>query len=339
MRVLPPLVLVALTVFAAACAAGSGGLSDGEILTQAPVVLGEASAGTNVEMEPDEARRRFQAAEEAFHRGEYRACLSIVRETLELNPPVEIAGELRSLRFQAKRRLLSRQIVSVKALPVRDVVTFGQLVEIDLALRNVTDVAVTAKRELPGSSPSLFFLEITRELRDVYGNVRRNSSRVRVPIDRDLTVPVGGRRAVRYREKTVEPKERHRGYTVLRVTGTFRPAVLVAGEEEFYAGVPVKEATVRIFPPGYEPIAEDPLGTIAKAYGLGAREHLLIAAELVPPERKREAIGVLVDLLDEDVSPIDVTTMAALRQLTGRDFSLRPLAWMGWWKEESRGLD
>ncbi|MEN8151682.1 MAG: hypothetical protein ABFS86_17835 [Planctomycetota bacterium] len=336
MRVLP---LLALVLMAAACAAGDGILSDGEILTQDRVVFGEARGAPVAEMDPEEARRRLNAAEEAFHRGEYRECLAIVRKALAEMPPMDIVGELRSLRFEAKRRLLSRQILVVKALPVRDVVPNGEPVEIDLALRNVTDVPVKVRRVVADSTPSLFFLEVTREHRDVYGNVRRDSERIRVPLEEDLVVPVGGRSTIRYREATVEPERRHRGYTLIRVTGSFRPAVLVAGEEEFYAGVPVKEATVRIFPPGYEPIAEDPLGTLGKAYGLGAREHLLIAAELVPPERRTEAVGVLVNLLSEEVRPIDVTAMAALRRLTGRNFTLRPLAWKGWWKEQQRGVD
>jgi len=195
------------------------------------------------------------------------------------------------------------------------------------------------KLQVPNSTASLFFLTVEREYWDIYGSVRRQSHRVRFPLTEDLVVPVGARRSIRYAEPTVEPERRHFGFTLLRVTGTFRPAVLVAGEEEFYAGVPVKEATVRILPPGYEPIAADPLGTIDKAYTLGAREHLLIAAELVSPERRREAIGRLVGLLSEEVTPTDITVMAALRRLTDRNFALRPTAWTGWWKEELRGVD
>jgi len=323
----------------AACASENGSLSAGEILTQTPVVMGESKEPPRERMDPEDARRRLDAAQKAFHRGEYRECLAIVRETLGNSPPADISADLRRLRFEAKRRLLSRRIIVVKALPNHDVVRYGEPVEIDLALRNVTDVPVLVKLKVPESSASLFFLTVEREYWDVYGNVRRQSHRVRYPLTKDLLVPVGGRRAIRYSERTVEPERRHLGFTLVRVTGVFRPAVLVAGEEEFYAGVPVKEATVRILPPGYEPIAADPLGTIDKAYPLGAREHLLIAAELVPPERKLEAIGRLIDLLSEDVTPTDVTAMAALRRLTDRNFALRPTAWKGWWKEETRGVD
>jgi len=323
----------------AACATGKESLSDGEILTQAPLVLGEAKGPPVGEMDPDEARRRLESAQDAFHRGEYRECLAVVRATLLMSPPYAVAGDLKRLRFEAKRRLLSRQIVVVKALPHRDVVATGEPVEIDLALRNVTDVPVTVKHTVPNSSPSLFFLDVAWEYWDIYGNVRRQSRRVRFPLMGDLEIPVGGRRMIRYREETVEPGRRHRGFTLVRVTGTFRPALLLAGEEEFYAGMPLKEATVRVLPPGYEPIAADPMGTIDKAYRLGAREHLLIAAELVAPERRREAVGRLVGLLSDEVTPTDVTAMAALRRLTDRSFALRPTAWRGWWKEETRGMD
>ena len=65
----------------AACATGKESLSDGEILTQAPVVLGESKAPAVGAMDPDEARRRLDSAQEAFHRGEYRECLAAVRAT------------------------------------------------------------------------------------------------------------------------------------------------------------------------------------------------------------------------------------------------------------------
>ena len=41
------------------------------------------------------------------------------------------------------------------------------------------------------------------------------------------------------------------------------------------------------------PIARDPVGTIRKAYDLGAREHLFLAAELAPPERRDALAGEL----------------------------------------------
>ena len=82
--------------------------------------------------------------------------------------------------------------------------------------------------------------------------------------------------------------------------------------------------------------AEDPLGTLDKAYRLGAREHLLVAAELAPPERLRETVGKLISYLDGDETGTWVTVMAALRLLTGKSFDGQPRAWVGWWREEGR---
>jgi hypothetical protein len=165
------------------------------------------------------------------------------------------------------------------------------------------------------------------------------SDRLRLPLEEDLVIPVGGRRSVRVSTGTVEPDRRHLGFTVVRLSGVFRPAVLRAGDEEFYSGVPMKEAIVRVFPPGYEPIAEDPMGTLVKACRLGAREHLLIAAELIPRERRREATGLLIGMLGDEATPTAVAGMTALRRLTGLSFQFEPMRWKGWWKEEQGGLD
>jgi hypothetical protein len=88
----------------------------------------------------------------------------------------------------------------------------------------------------------------------------------------------------------------------------------------------------RVFPPGYEPLAGDPVGNLTRAFELGAREHLMVAAGLVPPGRREEATGVLVGLLSRPPSPATITVMGALRLLTGERFANRPDAWIEWWR-------
>jgi len=89
-----------------------------------------------------------------------------------------------------------------------------------------------------------------------------------------------------------------------------------------------------VMPEGYEPIAEDPLGTLGKAFDLDAREHMLLAAELAPPEQRRETVSRLIGYLDGANPGMVETLMAALHRVTGLQMGKRPQAWLTWWEEE-----
>jgi hypothetical protein len=149
-------------------------------------------------------------------------------------------------------------------------------------------------------------------------------------------VPVGGDVVVPFSLPAIPVAARHYGFTVLTVQGTFRPAVILCGEERYYSGVEISPAVVRVLPPGFEPIAEDPLGTLAKALELGAREHLLLAAELAPPERRRSVLRRLVEHLNGTTPAMAQTVMTCLRRLTGLSFGSRPDAWQAWWRKGGR---
>ena len=77
---------------------------------------------------------------------------------------------------------------------------------------------------------------------------------------------------------------------------------------------------------------------IAKALDLGAREHLLVAVELSPPERRRTVIRRLVDHLDVATPEMALTVMACLRRLTGESFANRPEKWQAWYREACSAL-
>ncbi|MHC4472018.1 MAG: hypothetical protein ACYS99_13755 [Planctomycetota bacterium] len=314
-------------------------MSDADILGQGSVV-NRGPEGEGVEpltaMEEAEAEEALARARDAFLRGEYAACLEIARATLEKGPPPAVASELRSLRFEAKRRQLSQDVLSARVLPVREVCVMGSEAVLELTLLNLAKQPVEVARRARGSSDAVFVLSVTREDLDVYGNVRTETTTHRVPLGEDLEVPVGGRRSVEHALPTPRPEDRHLGFTVLRIGGILRPALIRCGEARYYSGVELGEAVVRVFPPGYEPIAEDPLGTLDKAYRLGAREHLLVAAELAPPERRHETVAKLVSYLEGAETGTWVTVIAALRRLTGRSFTGQPRAWIEWWKEEGR---
>lgn len=331
--------LLSVVFLAMAGCATRTDLTEEEILGQDPLVVAPraGTGGGITAMGEFEARGKLQAAREAFLRTDYEECLSIVRRTLEEGVPAEIAEELKTLRFDTKRRLLSRRVVAGRVRPVKDIFPVGDEIQIDLRLRNVSPHVLSIPLSASGvSSDSVFEVRVSRQDWDIQGNYRSVSGRYLVSPEGDLEVPIGADRAVAFSLPASPQEERHLGFTVLTIDGVFRPSSIQCGEDRYYSSVELQGAVVRILPAGYEPIAADPLGTLEKANRLRAREHLLLAAELAPPERRRGVIRRLMGYLD-DASPLMGTTiMAALRRLTGREFANRPSAWKEWWKEGGR---
>ncbi|MCU0726233.1 MAG: hypothetical protein MUE73_10645, partial [Planctomycetes bacterium] len=155
------------SALAALAACASRGLGDEEMIAQAPVV-NAASAGRTGEVE---ARTARDAAREAYVRGDDRECLRIVREALASGAPEPVASELRALRYEARRRLLSREVMEARVVPRRDFVVFGEDIVLDLSLRNATPDALNVPVSDSGASDAVFVLDWTRRDFDIYGNV------------------------------------------------------------------------------------------------------------------------------------------------------------------------
>lgn len=332
-----PVLIAALFV---GCASSGSGMSEAEILSQVPVVNrapGVGEGGAIPLLDRDEAEGRLRAARDAFLLRDYESCMAITTKALEDGAPAEVAQELKALRYDARRLLLSRKILEGRVLPERDLVAIGEPVVFTLVLTNVGGVPVEVARAFGPSSPASFVLDVVRQDVDIYGNVRAGSSRKTIELDEDLSIGVNRRGRIRFTLESGRPEDRHFGFSVMTVSGVFRPAVVRAGAEEYFTPVEVSAGEVRILPPGYEPIAADPMGTLDKAERLRAREHLLIAAELAPPERQREVLGKLIGYLPRAEPGMADTIMAALRRLTGQSFAARPDAWTKWWKEDAGG--
>jgi len=321
-------------LLAASCASGEGGLAEGELLSQAAVVNTAPGFGPYRTMEEEEAQEKLTSAREAFLREEYDLCLRIVRETLEEGAPHKVAVELRALRFEARRLHLSRQVVSARVLGVLDIYPLGEPIALTVVVRNVSDQLVTIVKSGDDVSDSIIVIDAERVDYDIYGNVRSETSRHQVPLPKDLVIPVGGRVEVPFALESGDVKTRHFGFTVLTLSGILRPAVIRWGDAEFYSGVRVDSTEVRILPPGFEPIAADPIGTIGKACELGAREHLLLAAELAPPERRDRVTGELMSFLKDASPSMAETIMAALRRITGQSIGNQPESWREWWRKQ-----
>jgi hypothetical protein len=128
----------------------------------------------------------------------------------------------------------------------------------------------------------------------------------------------------------------------VRLAATIRfDGVVIDGEELPVGKVRLAPAVFLVVPGNWEPLAADPFGSLNRLMKLPNAEvdrHVLIAAALVPAERKQEAIDLLVTKLASapNMRRLD-TMMAALRYLTGRDFQENPVLWKQWWEDRKMG--
>lgn len=119
---------------------------------------------------------------------------------------------------------------------------------------------------------------------------------------------------------------------VIRVDG-----IRIDEEELPVAKVRLEPTEFLVVPGNWEPLAEDPFGSLERLIKIPNAEvdrHVLIAAALVPESRRREAIELLINGLDQapNLRRLD-TLMTGLRYLTGRDFRENPILWKDWWEE------
>jgi len=92
-----------------------------------------------------------------------------------------------------------------------------------------------------------------------------------------------------------------------------------------------------VFPKGWRPLAEDPLGALRRVLATPSTQverHLLVCAALLSPEERQAGLAALMDALLQNPGPRrsrSITT--ALAWLTGREPSQSPAAWYAWWEE------
>ncbi|MAW59735.1 MAG: hypothetical protein CMJ94_02745 [Planctomycetes bacterium] len=128
----------------------------------------------------------------------------------------------------------------------------------------------------------------------------------------------------------------------VRLAATIRvDGIRIDGEELPVSKVRLSPASFLVVPGNWEPLAEDPFGSLERLIAIPNAEvdrHVLVAAAMVPRARRDEAIQFLIDRFDQapNLRRLD-TMMAALRFLTGRDFQENPILWKEWWEDRKMG--
>ncbi|MCE9637637.1 MAG: hypothetical protein K8T90_18210 [Planctomycetes bacterium] len=316
-------VAAALSCSAAAVMCGGCKSNDADFdpMSQGSVVIGTANPKGETRSTSDAyvaAERALAQAEAAMRAGDPLTAVALANQAMREGVPAEFEQRLRELRVRARSAVVTEKIVKLRAVPVKDVVTDGDPAPVRIVLRNLSTAELRSPRREGDSSDALFVLQISREDRDVYGNVKTSEFTLRAPVTQDLAIPPGGERDVSVTIGADLVKLSHEGFSVFRIAGSFRPVAIRVGETEFFDALPIEPAIVRVFQKGYEPMAVDPLASLRKAVAKRSPPHVLVAAELLAPSEREEGREVLRGAIEKD-EPLAFVLRAALTRLDQLD--------------------
>ncbi len=285
-------------------------LGGGDALSTMPV----SSTAPGTDERAAAAEAALAAASQAWRDGDALAAMSIATRALHAGAPPEHETRLRRIRARARETLLSEQVVQLTVLPTLDAVADGSDVAGVVRFQNRSSAPVGVDRTAEDSSESLVILDVTRRDYDVYGNVRVTEFTVHVPLGRDLELAPGARAEVPFAIRADDTRLTHTGFATLEIRGQLRAVAIRVGATEFFDALPLEPAVVRVFQRGYEPLAEDPMGSLVKAVAKRSPPHILIAAELLAPGERARGVELLNAAADDD-PPLAFVCKAAVDRL------------------------
>ncbi len=254
----------------------------------------------------------------ALGEGDALAALAAAGRGLRGNPPDDIDKDLRAIRTQARDALLEEEVLRLAVVPGRDAVADGEAIDLRIRVRNVAAAPITIPAKAKNSSNALVVLDVVREDRDIYGNVRETEFSLRIPLEEDLRLLPGESRDLAATIDGDRTQLAHIGFSVLRIAGHLRPISVRVGATELYDALPLQPATVRVLMQGYEALAESPLDSLAEAIRKRSPPHIVTAAELLSPDERRLALQLLRDAAEHD-PPLAFVLDATAERLAGPD--------------------
>jgi len=316
--------LAALLLSAAAAAGCSGSsrpLTEEELLGQGQVVNelkpGAAGEALRSAMTAEEGDAAAEQAERLLAAGDPGGALETVRAALARIPPREQAERLRGIRGRAKKAVLRSAIARAEALaPPR--ATEGEPLEVRVALRNLAPVPLVSPAPAPGVSPTTVLLRVTREARDIFGNVRSESWEEMHPVPAGMASPGSAIEVPVTLDTARFASSRPAGFVVYTFGGWVIPSGLRVGDSVVHERIPLEEAATTAFPQrGWEEVAADPSGHLERGMRDGNPVRVLVAAACLAPEERGEAGARLCRALRaEGLRPsIETSIRAALRWL------------------------
>jgi hypothetical protein len=307
-----------LILAAAACSsppAEVDALSAQQVVTKLP-----SRAGRDA---PDDAamaaraESQLAAAQAAWQSGDALGALAITSSAIHSGVPAHLDGAFRDLRAKARAAVIASKVCRVRVLPEKDAVADGTPVVLRIEFANLSGATLAVPRGLEGSSAACVVLTLERQDFDVLGNERATSYTLSAPVEEDLVLAPNATHVTRIEVPAEMTSLTHEGFSVLALSGRFRPVVLRVGDSEFFDAIPIERADVRIFQKGYEPLAADPLGSLRRAIEKRSPPHLLTCVELLAPSDREAARALLVDAKAKD-PPLTRVADAALARLASR---------------------
>jgi hypothetical protein len=279
---------------------------------------------------------KLAAARDAADGGADEQAIEILDGALALAPREPWGERLRALRQDVRARRVETELLRIDVRGVREYVTFGTDVDLVVRMRNVgsADVIIqppsgSGKEALSGSTLSL---AIRRRDRDVYAAELTRSWTQQVPLvesgDAEIRIPPEGTFEVRVRIPAEEAGDPIAGLRVLEVGGDLRAGRVEAGLSEPLGKVRIRTGRVVVLPAGYEPLAEDPVGSMRKAATTVAPVHLLVATEFLAAAERPAAMAILGEVLTAGSPDLGMAAMNAVHHLrtTAAHTALAPLA-------------
>ncbi len=221
----------------------------------------------------------------------------------------------------------------VDARGSRDYFVFGTDVDWRIRIRNVSrgPISFPAPRNLPDEpSPTAVNLSIRRRDIDIYGAELRRTWNHVVSLRQttggcEVTIRPGGVHEMPARLPAEDVGAPISGIRILEMEGILRGRVRTADGEDRGLALDLRPGRVVIVPAGYEPLASDPLGSLARAVEAVAPTHLLVATEFVPRQQSTRALAILVDALAEGEPALSTAALSALTLLRERSVG-QPMA-------------
>ena len=263
------------------------------------------------------AEAQLAAAQAAWQAGDALGALAITNRAIIEGVPSPLESAFRDLRAKARADLVASKICRVRVLPEKDAVADGTPVGIRIEFANLSGATLAVPRGVEGSSDAVIVLTLERQDFDVFGNERTTSYTLNAPVREDLVLPPGGVEATRLEVPSAMTALGHDGFSVLTLSGTFRPVKLRVVDSEFFDAIPIERAALRIFQRGFEPLAADPLGSLKRAIEKRSPPHLLTCVELLAPSDRAAARALLTAAKETD-PPLARVADAALARLAAR---------------------
>lgn len=283
------------------CARTSTALTEEQLLSQGTMVQeakpGAAAAARLEALTPAEADAAADLADDLLARGDPAGALETARAALARMPPQEEADRLREIRGRAKKALLRTAIARAEA-SAPAAASEGEPIPIRVVLRNLSPVPLEATAPSSGISPTTVLLRITREARDIFGNVRSESWEETHPLPTGAAPPGGVLEASIPLDTARFSSARPNGFVVYGVEGAVLPSGLRVGESAIHERIPFDGTVTLAFPQrGWEEVAADPTGHLDRGLRDENPVRVLLAAGCLPAEARAETGVRLAGLL------------------------------------------